>query len=490
VVSGPGPDGAPRFIGFTSLRGDAEPGVVLTVSILQKTVFAEADQILNRNLFWLGIVALIALAAAWFGSDLFILRPLNRLLNASRRLRNGDLNARTGLSRGTGEVARLAHTFDDMAGALQRRHIEAAQAAEALRQSEERFRLLVERVKDYAIFALDPEGRIVSWNEGAERIKGYRAEEILGQHMSRFYTPEDIERRHPAHLLEAAETEGRVEDEGWRVRKDGSRLWANGTITALRDDGGNLRGFVKVMRDLTERRQAELAISELSGRLLQVQDEERRRMARELHDSTSPLLTALIARLYNARYRTGDLDATTARVIDEGLKLAEDTSNVIRTVSSLLHPPLLEDSGLLATLRWHLTGFANRTGIQVVMDLPEELRRLPRDAEIALFRIAQECLMNILAHSGSPLAKVRLGVDQGSLKLEVADEGRGIPSGVLKRITTGTGELGVGIVGMRERMRQLGGRLEVSASSSGTVVTAILPLSERLSPGGTGAGTG
>ncbi|HEY9608036.1 response regulator, partial [Allocoleopsis sp.] len=124
----------------------------------------------------------------------------------------------------------------------------------ALSQSEERYRLLVERVKDYAIFMLDPSGRIVSWNSGAERIKGYRADEIIGQSFSRFYPSSEIQRGRPQRLLEIAATEGQVQDEGWRVRKDGSRFWADIVITALRDEAGNLRGFTKVTRDITDRK--------------------------------------------------------------------------------------------------------------------------------------------------------------------------------------------------------------------------------------------
>jgi PAS domain S-box-containing protein len=130
-------------------------------------------------------------------------------------------------------------------------------ALEDLCHSAERFRFLVEGVKGYAIFLLDPEGRVVSWNTGAEQIKGYHAQEIIGQHFSRFYTPEDIERGRPAQVLNEAATKGSAEEEGWRVRKDGSRFWASVLITALRDDGGGLRGFAKVTRDMTERRQME-----------------------------------------------------------------------------------------------------------------------------------------------------------------------------------------------------------------------------------------
>jgi PAS domain S-box-containing protein len=130
-------------------------------------------------------------------------------------------------------------------------------AQEALQQSEERFRLLVDGARDYAIFMLDPEGRVATWNPGAERIKGYRADEIVGQHFSRFYTQEEIERGKPEYELQIARTEGRYEEEGWRIRKDGSKFWANVIITALRDKTGKLIGFSKVTRDFTNRKKAE-----------------------------------------------------------------------------------------------------------------------------------------------------------------------------------------------------------------------------------------
>jgi PAS domain S-box-containing protein len=131
------------------------------------------------------------------------------------------------------------------------------QAEEALRRSEERFRLIVESAKDYAIFLLDPQGHVASWNPGAERFKGYKAHEIIGQHFSKFYPQEALDRGWPAHELKVAAAEGRFEDEGWRVRKDGSQFWANVVITALKDERGNLLGFSKITRDLTARKQAE-----------------------------------------------------------------------------------------------------------------------------------------------------------------------------------------------------------------------------------------
>ena len=156
-----------------------------------------------------------------------------------------------------GEIAGVVLVFRDVS--------ERRKAERALRESEERFRLLVEGTKDYAIFMLDPQGRVLTWNPGAERLKGYRAEEIIGRHFSHFYPQEAVEQAWPAHELRVAATEGRFEDEGWRVRKDGSRFWANVVITALHDEAGNLRGFSKITRDLTERKQAE----ENARRLLQ-----------------------------------------------------------------------------------------------------------------------------------------------------------------------------------------------------------------------------
>jgi PAS domain S-box-containing protein len=157
-----------------------------------------------------------------------------------------------------GEIAGVVLVFRDVT--------DRRQAEQALRESEERFRLLVEGAQDYAIFMLDPQGNIASWNTGAERIKGYRAPEIIGQHFSIFYPVEAIEARWPQQELEIAEAEGRFEDEGWRLRKDGSRFWANVVITAVRDENGTLKGFSKITRDLTERMQKEAQVRESENR--------------------------------------------------------------------------------------------------------------------------------------------------------------------------------------------------------------------------------
>jgi len=166
---------------------------------------------------------------------------------------------------------------------------ERQRAEEALRESEERFRLLVSGVKDYAIFMLDTEGLVVSWNEGAESIKGYRTEEIIGQHISHFYPPEDVERGKPAFELEEATKNGRFEDEGWRVRKDGSRFLAHVVITPLRNETGRLRGFGKVTRDITERKRFEQALEERNLELCTANETKDRFLATVSHELRTPL---------------------------------------------------------------------------------------------------------------------------------------------------------------------------------------------------------
>ncbi|MBI2820621.1 MAG: PAS domain S-box protein [Acidobacteria bacterium] len=350
------------------------------------------------------------------------------------------------------------------------------QAEEVMRDSEERFRLLADGVKDYATFMLDAAGRVISWNTSAERMKGYKAGEILGRHFSCFYMSEEIEAGRPEALLARAAAKGSAREEGWRLRKDGSRFLADVVVTALRDKDGNLRSFAKVCRDVTERKEIEGALRRLSGRLLRLQDEERRRMARELHDTTGQTLAALAVNLSIVSGSVSGLDQRGSAALSESVELVDQCAREIRTLSYLLHPPMLDELGLASALRWYGQGFAKRSGVQVSLDIPSGFVRLPQEAEVALFRIVQESLSNVHRHSGSPAVEMRLAVDSNCAVLEVKDHGRGITPGALEESDGRGPVLGVGITGMRERMRQLGGWLEIHSDPGGTTVRATLPL--------------
>ena len=353
------------------------------------------------------------------------------------------------------------------------------------------FRLLVDAVQDYAIFILDPEGRVLTWNSGARAIKGYTREEIVGKHFSIFYPQEAIDSHWPERELALAEKEGRFRDEGLRVKKDGSTFWASVTITALREADGRLYGFAKVTQDLTTRREAEerlqtlnrelrtrvqqldesrrvielrtMELQKLSGTLLQIQDEERRRIARELHDDLAQHVTAVKM----------ELDATGRH------KSLSDAMNAIlqkiRETSYLLHPPLLDEAGLRAALHWYVDGLTQRSKLQISLSFhPDVLPGVSKEIETTIFRIIQEALANVYRHAQSESARVEVIGSAEQVIVRVRDYGKGV-SPRIARMESSAG-LGVGITGMRERVRQLGGELAITRAEPGTLVEAKIPL--------------
>jgi signal transduction histidine kinase len=310
--------------------------------------------------------------------------------------------------------------------------------------------------------------------------------------------------------LEVAKKEGRIEDEGWRLRKDGSRFWANVIITAIRDSAGEIIGFSKVTRDFTDRMRAQAALQEanmnllaevkerklaekklasserslreLSRHLLRSQDEERRRIGRDLHDSLGQSLAVLKMNLDSLDLQVGAEPNGTARAVNSCVNLAEEALREVRTISYLLYPPMLEEMGLKSAIPWYLDGFSKRSNIKTSLEVDPCFDRLPPEVELALFRILQESLTNIHRHSGSATAKIKLSLANGWAAMEIRDEGKGIPAGLLEQSGEDwMGSLGVGLRGMNERMRQLGGRLEVSSTENGTVVTAGVPA-EKVQP--------
>jgi signal transduction histidine kinase len=229
-------------------------------------------------------------------------------------------------------------------------------------------------------------------------------------------------------------------------------------------------------------RTAELARAEhnlraLSRRLLKTQDEERRRIARELHEGSGQMLAALFINLSFIQSEAAKWDPEALKTVAESLNMVEGILKDMRSMSYLLHPPLLEEAGLDSALRWFVERFAERSRVAVNLDIPPNLGRLPMEAEIAIFRIVQESLTNVQLHSGSPQANIRLTRDSGEIELEVRDEGKGMPGEIY-----GANPLqpGTGIQGMHERVRQLGGRLEIESGIGGTVLTAIIPLASSV----------
>lgn len=347
---------------------------------------------------------------------------------------------------------------------------------------EEQFRLVVESVKDYAIFMLDTQGNIVSWNQGAERIKGYQASEIIGRHFSVFYTPEDIRSGVPEEGLRAAARDGRFEREGWRLRKDGSRFWADVVITALTDPQSRLGAFLKITRDLTDRVQKERALQasqqslrELSAQILRAQDEERQRIGRDLHDGAGQYLAMLKMHLESLKSGRVPIE-TVQQMLPDLVQLAEEALKEIRTTSYQLSPPMLEECGLALAIPWLLDGFMDRSGIATTYDI-SGFDRLPRSVEVVIYRILQECLANVGRHSGSKTVCVSLQKRDGSMWMEVRDQGRGIPQDVLEAfLQDSPGKLGVGLRSIKERIYQLGGELTLNSDDHGTSLGAKLPV--------------
>ena len=476
-------------------------------------------------------------------------------------------------------------------------------AEASARENEEKFRLLVTGIQDYAIVRLDLDGRITTWNRGAEGLFGYRALEILGKPLTDLFQVCDRDR--PLNHLRTALQDGHIQDDCQQLRGDGTIFWATADLTLLRSDDGQPRGYAMITRDITERRRhheeieqrdaqlngffvnapvglaiigndlrfqringpfsklnglppevntglhvrdvtsnlatelepligrviatgmpvlnheitgeapanpgvtgwwlksffpitkengvvtqigaivkditplkrAESAIRSLTGRLLQMRDDERRRLARDLHDSLGQILSAIKMNLSYLARDTSLLDERGRNAVTESRELIDSGIKEVRTLSHLLHPPMLDEVGLLPAIRWFVTGFSQRSGIDVKLDLPATLQRFPIELEIAIFRVVQEGLTNVHRHSGSPSAIVSLGVADSQVHLQVIAHGRGIPSQALAARQEDS-SIGIGLPGMRERTRQLGGTMEIDSSGQGTAIHVTLPLGE------------
>ncbi|HXE41853.1 MAG TPA: PAS domain S-box protein [Candidatus Baltobacteraceae bacterium] len=348
-------------------------------------------------------------------------------------------------------------------------------AEEDLRQSEERFRLLISSVKDYAIYMLSPSGNISSWNTGAERIKGWRENEIIGKSYAQFYTLEDARRGQPRRELEIALRQGRFEGEGWRVRKDSSRFWANVIVTPVRGHAGKLLGFAKVTRDMTEQRLTQEAWRQLSKKILDAQEEERKRISRELHDETGQALTAISVMLAALKHDDSVAKSKYAeRKLAETQKLLEKTMESIHHFARELRPSMLDELGLIPALRSHVKNFSERTGLHVRLSANPIAEQLNGEQKTVLFRIAQESLTNVAKHAHANRVSLTVRKAGEHLLMEIADNGKSFqvnPKDAAKR------KQRLGLLGMQERVRLVNGRFIIKPQpGKGTTVQVTIPF--------------
>jgi PAS domain S-box-containing protein len=354
------------------------------------------------------------------------------------------------------------------------------QIERAMRESEERFRSIVETTPE-CVKIVAADGTLVHMNLPGLRIMGADSPDmVVGKNFYDLVDAKDRDRFRAFNEKICRGEKGSLEFD--IVGLHGQRRHMETHAAPLRNPDGSVVQLA-VTRDVTDRVEVEEAIKEkeLSARLLKLQDEERRRIARELHDGVGQLLAAMGMNAARLESEMSNMTPEVAQCVEENSTLIAQVSADIRTMSYLFHPPLLDEMGLHSALNWYVDGFAERSKVRAELEVAANWERLPEDYELCLFRIAQECLTNIHRHSGSVSAQVRLLRLPGEVKLEVIDDGKGIDGETLSNIASGA-TAGVGLRGMRERVKQLGGNMEVRSNGKGTTVIARVPFTESPQP--------
>jgi PAS domain S-box-containing protein len=363
--------------------------------------------------------------------------------------------------------------------------VERKREEHAVRVSERRWRSVFDN-SAIGIVMGDSTLRVTAANRALQALGGYSERELSA------LTLFDLTHLDDRHLIEQAVADllagaNERQIEMRFLRKNGEVIWVRTTASLIQEANEPLR-FLALLEDISARKAAEQELAEslshlraLAARLMRTQDDERRRIARMLHDTTAQDLAGLkmlLARLNRTSDRLSDADRV---LLDDSVQVADRSMNELRTLAYLLHPPFLDEVGLLSAVRWYTQGFADRSGINVSLDLPEALARLTQEVETTLFRVIQEALINIHRHAESPAAHIRIRVAAYRLTLEIEDHGRGMPADFVARLMGGTGAIGVGLAGIRERLEQLGGALEIESSHHGTIVRAMVPVPDTAS---------
>ena len=368
-----------------------------------------------------------------------------------------------------------------------------------LQGAEHPYRVLVEAMNEGAA-TMTSDGLVLFANQHFARMLDIPLEKLIGSPLSAIVQP--IDGSSLDTLMQRVQQEPQKVECVWRVGKDRQKVLPLClSFSPVRE--GDFEGICVIATDLTEQRHREQELAQtnaalidevakrmrvedelrrdeeslrqLSGRLLQLQDEERRRIARDLHDSTGQKLVALSLDLTVLNAFAPELPPKASAAVNECLMLAEQISSEIRTLSYLLHPPLLDEVGLASAVQWYIDGFTRRSNIRVNLDFAPQVPRMKHELEITFFRILQEALTNVHRHSGSKVATVRFGLNHEGVTLEVEDSGRRLDRTSLVPSGEPVGTLGVGIRGMQERVRQLGGQFEVNSNTGGTTIRATLP---------------
>jgi PAS domain S-box-containing protein len=381
-------------------------------------------------------------------------------------------------------------------------HASEKRAEELRFRLEQQARILditLSSISDFA-YIFDREGRFVFANKALLDLWGLKLEEAIGKNFFDLKYPFDLAERLHTQIRTVFETRVGLTDQTEYFSKTGAGGWFEYIFCPVFDRHGKVELVAGSTRDITEHKRTEKqleaaraeledrvlartvelnhatdSLRNLSAKLLQIRDEEGRRLARDLHDSAGQMLAAIAMNISIVKGQLHKLDEDGSRAVCENDELIREITREIRTVSYLLHPPLLDELGLQSGLGWYVDGFSQRSQIKVTLEIGDDVGRLPSELETAIFRVVQECLTNIHRHSGSPTALIQVRREPAKIVVVVQDRGRGMTEDKLARAHA-QGLAGVGFRGMTERLRHLGGTLDLHSDTTGTVVTATFPV--------------